>query len=281
MKNLVRYSVIRFMPFAETQEFANVGVVIHAPQVGRVLFKLANKRFSRVSNFFDDLDGQLYANAIEMFNVELGRIQNFSTGMQGKELAAFMDEVTRQREGFLTFSETAALLSDSTLEAVLDKLFLQYVGRNFNTKEHREALLVKSLKEQLNKVTKYKFNRGKLNADYFSFELPLVATDNFTTKAIKPLSFYQDKPLKLIDHGEFWISRVKHLLNKNALDSNNFLFAIDRPAYEDKDLESAFLSLENEMTSLGVNVIEVQDFVKIKNFARFESESSENFQLSH
>jgi len=34
------------MPFAETQEFANAGVVIQAPHIGSVLFKLANKRFS-------------------------------------------------------------------------------------------------------------------------------------------------------------------------------------------------------------------------------------------
>lgn len=282
MKNLVRYSVIRFMPFTETQEFANVGVVIHAPQTGNVLFRLANKRFGRVSQFFDDLDGQLYSNAIEMFNLELKRIQDFAKGMRGKELAGFMDEVTRQREGFLTFSETAALLTSDSLELVLEKLFEQYVGRSFNTKEHRETLLVKSLKKQLDDVTKYKFTKSKLNADYVSFELPLVATDRVTTKAIKPLSFYQDKPLKLIDHGEFWISRVKHLLNSNTLDASDFLFAIDRPPeYKDKNLEAAFNSLEDEMNSLGVNVYDVRDLPNIENFARFESEKAESFKLAH
>ena len=281
MKNLVRYSVIRFMPFTETQEFANVGIVIHAPQTGSVLFRLANKRFGRVSQFFDDLDGQLYSNAIEMFTFELKRIQEFAIGMRGKELAGFMDEVTRQREGFLTFSETAALLTSDSLELVLEKLFEQYVGRSFNTKEHRETLLVKSLKKQLDGVTKYKFTKSKLNADYVSFELPLVATDNVTTKAIKPLSFYQDKPLKLIDHGEFWISRVKHLLNSNTLDANDFLFAIDRPEYKDKNLEAAFKSLEDEMNSLGVNVYDASDLRNIEAFAKFESEKAENFKLAH
>lgn len=224
MKNLVRYSVIRFMPFTETQEFANVGIVIHAPQAGRVLFKLANKRFGRVSQFFDDLDGQLYSNAIEMFNFELQRIQDFAQGMRAKELAGFMDEVTRQREGFLIFSETAALLTSDSLEIVLDKLFGQYVGRSFNTKEHRETLLIKNLKKHLDTVTRYKFTKSKLDAEYVSFELPLVASDHLITKAIKPLSFYQDKSLTLIDHGEFWISRVKHLLNAKTLDADNFLF---------------------------------------------------------
>ncbi|EGU40878.1 hypothetical protein VII00023_08089 [Vibrio ichthyoenteri ATCC 700023] len=281
MKKLVRYSVIRFMPYTETQEFANVGVVVHVPQTGGILFRLASKRFARVSQFFDDLDGQLYSNAIEMFNFELLRIKDFAKDMRGKNLAGFMDEVTRQREGFLIFSETAALLTSDSLELVLEKLFEQYVGRSFNTKEHRETLLVSSLKKQLDGVSKYKFTKSKLNADYVSFELPLVATNGLETKAIKPLSFYQDKPLKLIDHGEFWISRIKHLLNSNTLEPSNFLFAIDCPEYKDMNLEAAFMSLHNEMQSLGVNVIDVHDLRNIEMFARFDSESSEHFQLAH
>ena len=279
MKKLVRYSVIRFMPFTETQEFANVGIVIHAPQTGEVQFKLANTRFGRVSQFFDDLDGHLYANAIKMFNFELQRIQEFTREMTGKALASFMDEVTRPKEGFLTYSETAALLTTDSLTTVLDTLYQQYVGRSFNTKEHREILLVKSLKKQLDQVSKYKFTKSKLSTDYMEFELPLVATDNLETKAIKPLSFFQETPLKLIDHGEFWISRVKHLLNSNTIDANNFLFAVDRPDFTNKNLDAAFSSLSEEMNALGVKVYDIKDINKIEKFARFNSENAENFQL--
>lgn len=38
MKKLVRFSVVRFMPFTETQEFANVGIVLHVPKDGTVLY---------------------------------------------------------------------------------------------------------------------------------------------------------------------------------------------------------------------------------------------------
>ncbi|KAB7660498.1 DUF3037 domain-containing protein [Plesiomonas shigelloides] len=281
MKNLVRYAIIRFMPFTQTQEFANVGVIVHAPQLGAVLFKLANKRFGRVSQFFDDLDGTLYSNAIKMFEVELNRIQSLASGMVGKKLALFMDEVTRPKEGFLTFSETAVLLTDDDLDTVLDGLFRQYVGRDFNTKEHRETLLVKELRPYLNKVSKYKYTKSKVSADYMSFELPLVATDNLTTKAIKPLSFLQETPLKLIDHGGFWISRVKHLLNSNTIAPKDFLFAVEKPLSQDRNLEAAFGSLTYDMASLGVYVCDVGDLICIENFARFDSESSSNFELSH
>lgn len=281
MKNLIRYSIIRFMPYSETQEFANVGVVVHAPESGDVEFKLTNKRFRRVSQFFDDLDGQLYSNAIEMFHSELLRIQEFSKGMLGKELATFMDEVTRQREGFLVFSKTAVLLTNHSIDSVLETLFSQYVGRNFNTKEHREALLIKNIKQQLDKVSKYKFTKTKLNADFVSFELPLVASDSVTTKAIKPLSFFQEKPLKLIDHGEFWISRIKHLLNSNTLNSNDFMFVIEHPKFKDRTLEKAFYLLFEEMQKLEVHISDANNIQSIRDFAKFDSEAVENFQLTH
>lgn len=269
------------MPYSETQEFANVGVVVHAPESGDVEFKLTNKRFRRVSQFFDDLDGQLYSNAIEMFHSELLRIQEFSKGMLGKELATFMDEVTRQREGFLVFSKTAVLLTNHSIDSVLETLFSQYVGRNFNTKEHREALLIKNIKQQLDKVSKYKFTKTKLNADFVSFELPLVASDSVTTKAIKPLSFFQEKPLKLIDHGEFWISRIKHLLNSNTLNSNDFMFVIEHPKFKDRTLEKAFYLLFEEMQKLEVHISDANNIQSIRDFAKFDSEAVENFQLTH
>ncbi|HGO5293789.1 TPA: hypothetical protein ACK210_003524 [Photobacterium damselae subsp. damselae] len=112
-----------------------------------------------------------------------------------------------------------------------------------------------------------------------AFELPLVATDNIETKAIKPLSFFQETPLKLIDHGEFWISRVKHLLNSDTIDANNFLFAVERPDFKNKNLDAAFGSLTEEMNTLGVKVYDIKDINSIERFARFNSENAANFQL--
>ncbi|MFM2480344.1 DUF3037 domain-containing protein [Celerinatantimonas sp. YJH-8] len=279
MKNLVRYSVIRFMPFAETQEFANVGIVLHAPNSETVLFKLANKRFSRVSQFFDDLDGQLYSNAIDMFDAELRRIQNLAHDMHGKNLVMFMNEATRPREGFLTFSETAVLLTQNTLTDVLEQLFLQYVGRNFNTKEHREILLAQELKRQLNSVSQYKYKKQTLDTGYMSFDLPLVARDSIQTKAVKPMSFNQSDSLRLIDHGARWILRVKNLIDSNVIKSEDFLFAVEHPEFETSRLENAFQKVEDDMNELGVKVYRADDLDRINTFARFQSEDINNFRL--
>ncbi|WP_259641872.1 DUF3037 domain-containing protein, partial [Pseudomonas syringae group genomosp. 3] len=34
---------MRFAPFAETEEFANVGIVLSAPAIGRMEYRLARK----------------------------------------------------------------------------------------------------------------------------------------------------------------------------------------------------------------------------------------------
>lgn len=77
----------------------------------------------------------------------------------------------------------------------------------------------------------------------------------------------------------YWISRVKHLLNSNTIDANNFLFAVERPDFTNKNLDAAFGSLSEEMNALGVKVYDIKDINKIEKFARFNSENTENFQL--
>lgn len=278
MKHLVRFAIIRFMPFTQTQEFANVGVVAYAPESGSFSYRLASKRFARVSNFFDDLDGQLYTSAISLFQYELERIKEVTKGLKGESLANLMFEVTRAREGFLVYSETSSLLTADSIEDTLDKLFDKFVGRSFNTKEHRESLLVRELRTQINAKSRYKFKSAKINSNNISVEFPLVASDDFELKAIKPLSFNQRTALKLFDHGEFWIARVKHLINANAIDPNNFLFALEEPQAKGSKLLDTFNGLRNQMEDLGVNVLDADDDSKILKFATFESESFQ-FQL--
>lgn len=277
---LVRYSVIRFMPFPETQEFANVGVVAYTPHNGQVNYKLAHKRHARISDFFDDLDGKLLAGAIDIFDAELKRIQEFSRGFIGKELVNLLNELTRQREGFLTFSETASLLAEQNLDEITVALYERYVGRTFNTKEHRESILVRQLKAHLDRATRYKFTREKLDTGFMAFELPLVATDKLEFKAIKPLSFHHDTPLKMVDHGTRWISRAKILLNAGVLTPTNFMFVVEKPAFKDENLKSAYSSLSQEMQELGVNICNSKEVESIVSFAKFNSESADQFLLN-
>ena len=48
------YSIVRYAPYAETEEFANIGVVLCAPKLGQFHFQLTQSNNARVKNFFQD-----------------------------------------------------------------------------------------------------------------------------------------------------------------------------------------------------------------------------------
>lgn len=280
MKTLIQYAVIRFMPFAETQEFANVGILVFSPKTNFINFKLAPKHFPRINQFFEDLDGKLYSYALESFDSELVRVKELSTELNTSDFHSLMSEVTRPREGILTFSELGAILS-SNAEETLDHLYANYVGREFKEqREYRESQMARALKKELFKHYNVNFKEQSLDIGYGKFKLPLVANEASMTKAIKPLSFNQNSPLQLADHGDKWVSRIKHLLNANALLKENFLFAIEKPKNIKPDMLRAFDVVTNGMQELGVNLASYDDTNTILDFAQFDVDSLRNdFEL--
>ena len=69
-----QYAIVRFMPYVETGEFANVGVVMMAPQERYFGFKLLTLRHGRITKFFEDLDAKLFRAAMYDFKEELERV---------------------------------------------------------------------------------------------------------------------------------------------------------------------------------------------------------------
>ncbi|MEI6957517.1 DUF3037 domain-containing protein, partial [Klebsiella pneumoniae] len=48
------YSIVRYAPYAETEEFANIGVVMCAPKENFFDFQITKRNDSRVRSFFHD-----------------------------------------------------------------------------------------------------------------------------------------------------------------------------------------------------------------------------------
>ncbi|WP_221074756.1 DUF3037 domain-containing protein [Agarivorans aestuarii] len=281
MRHIIRYAVLRFMPFVETREFANVGVLVHAPDIGFVGYKLAEKNFKRVAQFFDEFDHKLYNASLHNFEHELNRVQEFSQSFHGRELASFMDEVTRVREGVMTFGETKTLFTEEEPSLVVEQLFSKLIGRSFkNTKEYREAQMARTLKVELFNRLNFQYKEQRLDVPYGRFKLPLVGSQHKVLKAIKPLAFNQKTPLEMVEHGDKWVSRVKHLLNANSIVEDNFLFTVEKPEKLGADCSLAFETVVNGMRELRVNVLQFGDKQKIYDFADFSNVNNvEDFQL--
>lgn len=61
MKKLIcNYSVIRFLPYPETREVVNIGILACCPQVGWMDYALELRKTKRISDFLPELDMNLY-----------------------------------------------------------------------------------------------------------------------------------------------------------------------------------------------------------------------------
>ncbi len=266
MNVLCKYAVIRFMPFSETEEFANIGVLVYAPKSGTFEFRLAKTRFARVTQFFDDLDGEMYKNSINHIKFELERIKLISSNFASDEKMELFNEVIRKRESIVRFGKTGTLLAKSS-EAALNQLFDRFIGRKFVTREYREAQMVKTLRQTFDDKLSLKYKELELRADYYPVKLPLVAQTGKLVRAIKPMSFGQTKPLALLEHGEIWINRVNRLLKSGAISHEQMLFVIESPTFETIELEKAFLEVKSEMDTLKVEILSFDEKNKILKFA--------------
>lgn len=276
------YAVVRFMPFAETREFANVGVVVIAPKLGFYDFKLAPKSFKRVTHFFDDLDGVVYKHAIEGFEEELKRIRNYlmHNHIQGKNLVDYFKEVTRTRESVIHFGEIGTLLTDN-INVALDKLYARLIGRNFSeSKEYKEQLMVRVLKKQLTSKlpSRVRYTKQNLKAGIFDISVPLVTKIEESYRIIRPLAFEQKNVLLAMEHGETWISRLKKLIDSEVVQADKALVAFEKPVHRKHEFMKVYEDVVGEIKNLGASAKDYSDTDSIIQFASADlsPESVEN-----
>ena len=205
-----QYAIVRFAPYVETGEFANVGIVMIAPKQNNFIFKLETRRYARITRFFEEMDSRLYIESMKAINLELSRIQGMlknhtfaNNGNQSIEFAQqLFNEAVRERESIVRFSEPrVTLTTDPKLK--LDELFAYYVERNFVTKEYRETVLERGVQKLLRQVNiANRFQRTTVGDDTYHRTFPFVEQiDKETVKIIKPLNLGHKEPSKIIDHG--------------------------------------------------------------------------------
>lgn len=265
MRTLSLYAIVRFMPFAETQEFANVGVVLCAPDQGKLIFKLARKRFARVNNFFDDLDGKLYAQALTVIEQELKRVEAYVAKYPGEKAALIFDELTRHREGVVYFGNTRPALVD-TPAAKSDQLFEHYVEREFVNEKYREKVLEKLIRQTFTEQKIEGFKKGKLTLKLGGFELPFVRDGAKGRQVIKPLAFDRKTPLAAFEHAKQWTDRFVRLRDENQVLPQNMLFALDMP--QNAEYRDAYFEAADTMRRLHIPHIDAQKRDELVTFAK-------------
>jgi hypothetical protein len=260
-KKVYQYAIVRFMPFIETEEFANIGIVAVCAKTGQINYKLQSKRYARITHFFEDMGHNLYLAAIRNLGTELARLKQFSTQDNAKGL---FEELVRPRETIIKFGEERVILS-TDLDKAVAELFEYYVGRKFVTKEYQETLMEKRVKEILKLGNlESQYTKKTISDGVYEATFPFVSNNN--GKALKPLHLAYEKPSQAIDHGMMWLNRVTELRRRDVL-GENVLFTVDKPERGTK-VYDAYEDLLYRFKSEGILTAQFDDRDRVLEFAR-------------
>ena len=273
------YAIVRFTPYSETNEFANVGILLCAPDANYFNFKLAPAKFKRIPAFFEDLNSKLFEATKESLENELLRVKDFSQSTNPQQLAYTFKEIVRSRENIIRFGDVRSALIKTSPDEYLNTLFSKFVGRDFITPERRthEENMVRSIKNKFKVEHLPTYKEAKIYSELIEAKFPLVNQDN-GDKVIKPLAFQYDTPTKVIEHGERWHWKIKRLIQSGSLVNENILMPFEAPKTNDALLTKAYDEVVAEFRNLRIKVCDFNDDEALINFARKEL-LAEEFKL--
>jgi hypothetical protein len=271
MKYACQYAIVRFMPFVETGEFANVGIVLMCPETGYFSFQLLN-RVRRITAFFDQLEARIYREAKNDLRDELNRVKALITraNVQGYRTARFIfQELVRPREVMLRFDAPRVVMADDP-EKKLEQLFSFYVERDFVTAEYIEQRLETRLRGILVEAClREEYQESRVEHGAFHARFPFAHKDEagVITKAMKALHLAHKDPAHAYDHGWTWVGKIRQLKKHQAL-PDQVLIATQGPDDSNSEAVSVYQEIQDDFRRLDVKVVSLSDAPAIKEFAR-------------
>lgn len=260
MKYICNYSILRFLPYPETGEFVNIGIVLIANN-GDFRFKIEPKR-QRVTSFFQSLDSKIFLRAKREMNAELSRLSGF-LAQNRSDLTTLLNtfkHLIHPRETMMRFSDPGTMAIDNA-DLALNTLFDHYVNHSFATKEYQETALEKQLGNLLaDSNLRQKYTEQKLGTTEYLVRFPFVLTQGQElVQAIKPIHLGHDEPSKILEHGDAWISKVRRLSAYGSL-ATDTLFVAGSPEPGKAKLLKAYREITEELKSFqGIRVISYDD----------------------
>lgn len=254
MKTVYRYAIIRFRPFAETEEFANIGVIAIDLSHHMIDYRIAPKRFARVRHFFDEQGYAAYAGAIDVLRLELGRISDFLPSFVEWNAEATFQDIIARRESSIRFSEARIAQSDADLSAFLDSLYARFVRRDFSA-DTPEVELTRDIRHALRQRHLGFFKSLKVEDELMSIPFPLAHRGN-RLRAIRPLAFGQKSPMAMVDYAAHWRKRLDYLLTRQRIMPHDVLIATQGPGVDAEPVaHHAYQLASEELAKLPFDIV--------------------------
>lgn len=272
------YSVVRFRPYPETDEFVNVGVVLACPAIGYLDFKRANlRRRGRVGRFFPELDANIYSAAMNAWVDSLKDYKNLPSDGQTlndcdrQRQREIFKGIVRPRESIIFFSDPRVILSNDPA-VTLDEIFGSYVERRFaNVPEYQEQVMCRRLRSVFRDaklLDRYLLNEKVGNEDYhvrfpFVRRVPDVANPR---QAIKALHLDRKNSTDIFRHADGWRNDVRRLKGYGTA-PDKLLFVLQGPLGGDLSLTRAFDQVRRDLDQDGITHVTADAKQVILDFA--------------
>ncbi|MHA4835070.1 DUF3037 domain-containing protein [Sphingopyxis sp. MSC1_008] len=256
MNTIYHYSIIRFQPFADLGEFANIGILALDVANQGLGFRLARKRFRRLREFFGDDAYRAYATAIEYLRIELAHLAAGDGFWSNWEPKRAFSHLTRRHESSIVFGEVRNLMSSDSVDEVVDELFGRLVMRQ--RQEGHDLDLIRDIRHELIANGIRSFRAIRMDDPVVPVTFPL-AHRNGDLKAIHPLVFTQKTPLAVFDHGNLWKRRLKYLLEHRKIGERSILLAVEPPQDNNgSSIQSAYDEAMTELASLPFETVSAE-----------------------
>lgn len=265
MKYSCLYSIVRFAPHAETEEFANVGIVLTAPTFGRMEYRLARRNWKRVNRFFEC--PQLFAQAIEVAQSELESVQMMTAQANDSQIVNHFRYLTEARESLIRFSPMRSILVDDFADA-LNTLYGRFIERQTEPRARREEQMVREIRTLFSDAAIRNFRDDTLTGELTKLHLPLVHR-NAVVAAIKPLAFDQAEPSAILDHCEQWVMRLARAEREGIIELENVLIPVTAPSAEQTAKQrKAVAEARQIITDYKLPLVDFDQPDKITDFAK-------------
>lgn len=265
-----QFAIVRFLPYAETGEFANVGVVLACPAKGYFGFRLMpTKKTSRIRGFFEQLDASIYRNALGYMRDELHRLAKLAAQASERDAARqlFLGLV-HPRETVVRFSDVRVVMAADP-EQMVEKLFSRFVERDFAGKDYNDRLLERNVRDLLTKAAlRGLFSEAEIGNEDLHLTVPFAyMREGRVELAIKPIDLAKDEASKVFDTGGRLVDRVNRLKKRDLLPPE-LMVAVREPLAVDVRVSAAVDEIESDLRAAGVRVTRADDAEAITRFAR-------------
>lgn len=268
-KYACKYVVLRFAPYSETGEFANVGVLLYSKSHNLFVFKLDTADIgARVSKFFHIDDKQVFKFAMASYQKELAFVQEQVAHHHMTAQEAF-DFLVKPRATLLRFSEVRTVITDS-IEGTLNSIFGRMISHSSASQVKSRLKLSNVLRTQLDLLClEQPFRRHKFSKSVFE------VTYDFTQLS------EQGEPLKLIQpieiNDKLTANEIFEVVGKNKVRLDRMsdfdllpervLLPFSLNGNRTKEADEAWSIVKSELSSIG-ELVDICNKSAIENFAK-------------